>query len=392
MEGLAPSGLGRAEDGSLVPFALPGDAVTAGGKVIERAAEHAAPPCPHFARCGGCVIQHASDAFVADWKAGMVRDALTRNGLSAEIAGVETSPPATRRRAKIAGRRTKSGALVGFHERRTHQIVPIPSCKVLRPALVELLPALETLTRRIASRKGEVAYTVTETETGPDLLISGGKALDGALRMELAAFAQEQSLSRLVWEDEPIVTRTPPFHRMGRAEVAPPPGAFLQATREGEQALVSRVTEAVGDARRVIDLFSGCGTFSLPLAERAEVHAVEVFGPMLKSLDHGWRHAKGLKRVTTETRDLFREPVRADELSRFEAAVLDPPRKGARAQVAQVAASSLGRVVMVSCNPATFAQDARVLVEAGFEMGPITVVDQFRWSAHVELVSAFTRL
>jgi 23S rRNA (uracil1939-C5)-methyltransferase len=388
---LTPGGLGQTAEGEAVPYALPGEVVGATGTVDGTSLHRVTPPCPHFGTCGGCILQHASDAFVADWKADVVRDACARAGLEAEIAGVVTSPPGSRRRAKLAGRRTKSGALIGFHARRTHQIVEIPDCRVLHPSLRALLPGLRELTREIASRKGEVGFSVTRTANGPDLMIESGKPLTGPLRLRLAALAEELGLSRLTYGEEPIATRLPPVQKFGRAEVAPPPGAFLQATPEGEAALVAGVTAATAGARRVLDLFAGSGTFALSLAETAEVVAVETSGPMLAALDRGWRHATGLKRVTTLRRDLFRDPLIGVELDGFDAAVVDPPRAGARAQVEALAVSSIGRVVMVSCAPATFATDARRLVDAGFAMGPVTVVDQFRWSPHIELISAFTR-
>ncbi|ROU03285.1 class I SAM-dependent RNA methyltransferase [Histidinibacterium lentulum] len=388
---LTPGGLGQTAAGGPVPYVLTGETVSPTGKVLTQSPHRVTPPCPHFGTCGGCVLQHASDAFVADWKAEVVHDALTRSGLKAEIAGVVTSPIGSRRRAKLAGRRTKSGALVGFHARRTHQIVEIPECRVLHPSLLALVPALRDLTREIASRKGEVAYSVTTTANGPDLMIEGGKPLTAPLRQRLAALAEKLSLSRLTCGEEPIATRLPPVQRFGRAEVAPPPGAFLQATPEGEAALVDGVRAATSGARRMLDLFAGSGTFALSIAEAVEVQAVEASAPMLAALDRGWRHATGLKRVTTLRRDLFRDPLVGPELDGFDVAVVDPPRAGARAQVEALAASGIRRVVMVSCAPATFAPDARRLVDAGFSMGPVTVVDQFRWSPHVELISAFTR-
>ena len=198
-------------------------------------------------------------------------------------------------------------------------------------------------------------------------------------------------MSRLVWGDEIVAELEPPVQQMGRARVVPPPGAFLQATAHGEAALRDTVRAAVGDAARIVDLFAGCGTFTLPLAETAEVHAVEGEAAMLAALDRGWRGVPGLKRVTTEARDLFRRPLLADELARFDAAVIDPPRAGAQAQITELATSQIGVIAMVSCNPASFARDAKMLLNQGYEMGPITVVDQFRWSPHVELATRFTR-
>ncbi|MCC5983842.1 MAG: class I SAM-dependent RNA methyltransferase, partial [Rhodobacteraceae bacterium] len=196
-------------------------------------------------------------------------------------------------------------------------------------------------------------------------------------------------LARLAWEGEVIALAALPAQTFGRAQVVPPPGAFLQATEDGEATLLAAVRGAVGDAARVADLFAGCGTFTLPLAERAEVHAVEGDAAMLAALDAGWRRAAGLKRVRTETRDLFRRPLLADELACFDAVVIDPPRAGAAAQVAELARAQVPVIAAVSCNPVTFARDARVLVAAGYCLQTVQVVDQFRWSAHVELAARF---
>jgi 23S rRNA (uracil1939-C5)-methyltransferase len=223
-----------------------------------------------------------------------------------------------------------------------------------------------------------------------DIAVSGGRALDGAFEAQLGQEAQRLNVARLTWEGEVIASVQPAVQRFGGAAVVPPPGAFLQATREGEAALLSAVQEIVGEARRVVDLFAGCGTFSLPLAQHAEVHALEGEAAMMAALDRGWRGAQGLKKVSTETRDLFRNPVMAEDL-RYDAAVIDPPRAGAQAQTAELAASSVARIAFVSCNPVTFARDAKLLVDAGYRLDWVQVVDQFRWSSHVELVGAFLR-
>ena len=208
--------------------------------------------------------------------------------------------------------------------------------------------------------------------------------------LALTELAQKRGLARLTVGAETIVTLAPPSQSLGPARVVPPPGAFLQATRHGEQALTQAVQAHLGQAARIVDLFAGAGTFTLPLAKTAEVHAVEGAADLLEALDHGWRFGTGLRRVTTEVRDLFRRPLLPDEL-RYDAAVIDPPRAGAEAQVAEICRSDLPRLAMVSCNPVTFARDAQQLVSAGYTLGPITVVDQFRWSAHVELCAPFTR-
>lgn len=395
IESLTHHGLGRTGDGMLVPRALPGEEVEllpdGSARILAPVPERVAAPCRHFKTCGGCTMQHASDGFVARWKAGIVEKALSAQGIAATVEAVETSPPESRRRAKLSGRRTKKGATVGFHARASDLLVEVPACRLLAPELVALIPALEELTILAASRKGEIGLTVTQSRAGPDIWIDTDKPLDPPARMALAALAQRHRLARLVWRDEPVVTLHPPVQRFGSADVVPPPGAFLQATAEGEAALVAAVTEGLGDAARIVDLFAGCGTFALPLAARAEVHAVEGDAAMLAALDRGWRGAPGLRRVTTEARDLFRRPLLPEELRGFDAAVIDPPRAGAAAQAAALAESRLPRVAMVSCSPPTFARDAATLLAAGFSMTRLRVVDQFRWSPHVEVTALFTR-
>ncbi|MCM2561949.1 class I SAM-dependent RNA methyltransferase [Lutimaribacter sp. EGI FJ00015] len=395
---LGHQGDGIAPGPVFAPLTLPGEVVdgTRDGarlddvKIVTPSPHRVAPPCRHFKSCGGCLLQHASDDFVAEWKQDVVRTALESQGLEAEFRPMHTSPPRSRRRAGLSARRTKKGAIAGFHGRASGTIVEIPDCQLVHPDLLPALAFAQRLAILGGSRKGELSVMVTRTLNGLDIAVTGGKSLDGPLRLALAQEAEAAGLARIAWEDEVIATRMPPTQRLGRAEVSPPPGAFLQATEDGEAALLAGVAQAVGDAARVVDLFAGCGTFSLPLAERAEVTAIEGDAEMLRALDGGWRMAQGLKKVTTRPRDLFRNPLMADELARFDAAVIDPPRAGAAAQVAELAQSDLPVVAMVSCNPVTFARDARVMVEAGWRLDWVKVVDQFRWSPHVELVARLT--
>ncbi|WP_166417723.1 class I SAM-dependent RNA methyltransferase [Cochlodiniinecator piscidefendens] len=360
-------------------------------KIITPSADRVKPPCSHAKSCGGCSLQHASDAFVEDWKQGVVDTALIAQGVEAKAACIKTSPPRSRRRASLSGKRTKKGAIVGFHGRASGTVIEVPNCTLLHPDLMDIIPVLQEMTVLGASRKGEASFTIAQTLNGVDVLVRDVKPADTPLRMELAQLAGKAGLSRLTWEDELIAGRAPAYQMFGKASVAPPPGAFLQATREGEQALLAPVLDALDGAKKVVDLFAGSGTFSLPAAETAEVHAVESEGNMLSALDTGWRQAKGLKRVTTETRDLFRRPLMPDEFKFVDAVIIDPPRAGAEAQIKELAKSDVPVIAMVSCNPVTFARDARLLVGAGYSLGSITVVDQFRWSPHVELVASFTK-
>jgi 23S rRNA (uracil1939-C5)-methyltransferase len=398
IERLGHHGDGIAEGPVFAPRTLPGEVVsgTLDGQTLgdirinQPSPDRVAPPCRHYKSCGGCQLQHASDSFVAAWKTDVVARALAANGVEAPLRPIFTCEPRSRRRATLSARRTKKGARAGFHARASDVIVEIPDCQLLHP---DLMPALEVacdLARIGASRRGELSLTATLSRAGLDIAVAGGLPADGPLLIELAQAAQRHDLARLAWEGEVVATRRPPSQPFGAAAVVPPPGAFLQATASGEAALLAAVQEAAGDAARLVDLFSGCGTFSLPLAARAEVHAVEGDAAMIKALDQGWRHAQGLRKVTTEARDLFRRPLTPDELTRFGACVLDPPRAGAEAQVEELAQAGVARIAYVSCNPVTFARDARRLIQAGYALNWVQVVDQFRWSAHIELASCFT--
>ena len=357
-------------------------------RIVEPSPDRVRPPCRHARSCGGCQLQHAADTFVATWKLDVVRRAMAAQELEAPLRPIVTSPPGSRRRATLSARRGKSGAMAGFHARASDTVVPIPDCQLLRPDLMTALPVAEALASAGASRKGELGVQATASLAGLDIAVHGGKAVDAALRTALAELAGRHALARLSWDDEVIAMRARPEQAIARCRVTPPPGAFLQATAEGERALQAAVAEALSGARRIVDLFAGCGTFALALAEAAPVHAVEGDAAMLAALDHGWRHATGLKPVTTEARDLFRRPLSGQELNGFDGAVIDPPRAGAAAQTTELARAGPARVAMVSCNPVTFARDARILVDAGYRIGFVQVVDQFRWSTHVELVAA----
>ena len=394
---LGHKGDGIADGPILAPLTLPGETVAGEGvdgrmeapRILTPSPDRVKAPCRHFRQCGGCALQHASDDFVARWKQGVVETALAAQGLDTPFRPLHTSPPLSRRRATLAGRRTKKGALIGFHARRSDTIVPITDCHVLHPDLMARLPALAEVTRLGASRSATLAFALTRSGVGIDCAVTGGKPLDEALRLALPRFLSQ--FARMTWNGETVFTETPPVQHFGPAAVTPPPGAFLQATPDGEAALLSAMQEATEGATHIVDLFAGCGTFALPLAARAPVHAVEGAPDMLAALDHGARHASGLKPVTTEARDLFRRPLTTEDLARFDAAIIDPPRAGAKAQVRELAAAKIPRIGFVSCNPVTFARDAKTLSDAGYRLDWVQVIDQFRWSPHIELAARFTR-
>lgn len=391
-DGIAPGPVyaARTLPGEVIRGEVAGDRMAA-PKIVTPSPDRIAAPCPHYAACGGCALLHARDDFVAGWKQQVVATALAAQGLKAAFRPIATSPARSRRRAVLSGRRTKKGALVGFHGRASDSLTAVPGCRVLTPALVAILPALEAIVAAGGSRKGEMSLTVTDTPAGIDVAARGGKPACVGLDADLAAIVAAHPIARLSWEGEVLLQAAPPAIAFGSARVVPPPGAFLQATRDGEAALLAAVVEAVDGATRIADLFAGCGTFALPLSTQAEILAVEGEAAMLAALAAGWRGAGGLRALRTETRDLFRAPIPAADLNRFDAVVIDPPRAGAAAQCAELARSAVPRIAAVSCNPVSFARDAATLVAGGYALDWVRVVDQFRWSPHVELAALFRR-
>ena len=355
-------GDGIAEGPVYAPRTLPGEVVTGvlqgqllqDVKILTPSEQRVSPPCRHFKSCGGCQVQHASDPFVAEWKVDVVRKALESHGLEIDFRPIHTSPPASRRRAGFAAKRTKKGALVGFHGRASDVIVETPDCQLLDPEVLAARVVAEDLALAGASRKAALSVLVTTSQTGLDISVSDGKPLDRPLRQTLAMICEKHRLARLSWGDEVVAMRTPPVQQFDGIAVAPPPGAFLQATVAGQDCLIAAVKEIATGAGYVIDLFAGCGTFGLPLSKEARVHAVEGDARMLEALDAGWRHTTGLKHVTTEARDLFRRPLLQDELAKADLVVLDPPRAGAEAQVAVLAESRVPKIAYVSLQSGDF--------------------------------------
>lgn len=383
-----------------VPYTLPGERVTAeveGGRgrlvrVDEPSADRIAPFCPYFGRCGGCVAQHVGPDLYARWKRGKVATALAGTGLPDVVEPLVDAHGTGRRRVTFHAHRDEEGRpLVGFMEARTHRIVAIDHCPVTEPALDDAPNAARRLAAILLGTGKPLDIAVTATEVGLDIDLRGTGALSDRLRQRCIGLAAELDLGRLSRHGEVLVERRPAAVAVGTARVPPPPGAFLQATAQGEERLAALVVEGCAGSRRVADLFAGIGPFALHLAAGAEVHAVDGDAAMLLALDRAAREAPGLRRITTERRDLFRRPLLPLELDGFEAIVLDPPRAGAEAQVRQIAESSIERVVMVSCDAGTFARDSATLVAVGFRLERVVPVDQFRWSAHVEIVGTFRR-
>jgi len=402
--GAQADGIAETPKGPLyVPYVLPGERVLVAPegegragllKIVAPSPQRVAAPCRHFTRCGGCAIQHAAPDFYAAWKRDLGAAALNSRGIDTEIAPLVPTQARSRRRATFAVTRTRKSAMVGYYARGSHEIVPVSECPLVVPEIEKAIPALAEIVAPGLSRSARASVLVTATLNGLDLAVTGGKPLDGPLRAELGSHAKTADIARLSWDGEIVAERRSPEIELSGLRVALPVGGFLQPTLEGEAALIRLVRESVGKARRVADLFAGCGTFTAALSGASAVHAVESEKKALAALERAVREqgpSLGLKPVTAETRDLARRPLLASELDRFDAVVIDPPRAGASAQTEEIAKSKVPVVVSVSCNPATFARDARMLLDGGYRLDGVTPVDQFLWSPHLEVVGIFRR-
>ncbi|MCP5432374.1 MAG: class I SAM-dependent RNA methyltransferase [Alphaproteobacteria bacterium] len=389
-------------EGIFIPGTVPGDRVRVSifcghGRVlelVEPGAGRAEPVCPHYSLCGGCALQHIDEATYRLWKTDQVKHALASRGFTdLPLETMIAIPPGTRRRVSLGTRMNGGERVLGFRERSSNRIVHVEECPVARPEIVAALQGLKVLMAAGLSEGGAAEVQVTVTEAGLDVAVwpQGGGALEPWRREALANEAMMLSLARFTWGGEVVAERSRPFVLMSGVRVEPPPGAFLQPSSEGEAALARLVTRAVGDAGKTADLFAGCGTFTFALARRVPVHAVEADGEQLAALEAAARSEQGLKPITVERRDLTRRQLVVSELKLYKAAVLNPPRTGARVQIAEVARADLAKVVIVSCNPATFARDARTLVDGGYTFEQLTPVDQFVWSADIELVGVFSK-
>jgi 23S rRNA (uracil1939-C5)-methyltransferase len=365
-------------------------------EVLEASPDRVPPPCVHFGDCGGCALQHWRREPYLAWKAEQIRLALARERIETDILPPFAAAPGSRRRLALHARMGRGGAEIGFKARRSWRLATIEVCPVADPRLVAAFPALRRLAGPLFEQsKSAPTLHVTLTDTGIDVDITGVERRTGGLsadaRSQVAEAAAASDFARVTLAGDPIYQARPSMVRIGRASVALPAGGFLQAVAEAEAVMGDFARTALTGAKTVVDLYCGVGAFALRLAEDAGVTAYDVSAAAVRALATAQGATAGLKAVVAEARDLVRRPVLAAELRRFDAAVIDPPRAGALEQHRELASSTLARVASVSCNPLTFARDARILTDAGFTLVRVLPVDQFLWSPHVELVGVFER-
>ena len=386
-----------------VPYTLPGETVTVEPvpgqpdrrhliRIESESPERIAPICPHFGVCGGCAMQHWQTERYREWKRGLIVEAMRQSGLEAPVDAPIDAHGEGRRRATFHARRGGNDILtVGFATLRAHQLVAIDRCPVLAPSLDGALKAAWALVEALKPQKKPLDIQVTATDTGLDVDVRGSGPLPAARARSLARIAQTHRLARLTRHGELIAQQAAPTVTIGRVRVALPPGGFLQATAAGETALAALVLAATASSKNIADLFCGVGPFALRLAERARVSAFDQDEAAIAALKQAANAVSGLKPIEATARDLFRRPLVASELSKFDAVVFDPPRQGAQAQARELAGSKVPVVIAVSCNAATLARDAKPLVDGGYRMTRVTPVDQFRYSPHVEIVARLER-
>ena len=383
---IAARGDGVTATGKHVPFGVPGDTLGDDGSLVE-GPRHQVPPCRHYPECGGCQLQHVDDEAYRGYLVSRVATALDQHGLETELREPHLSPPNSRRRASLRALKVGKSAVIGFNAAKSHRIVDMYEDHILRPELLGLVGPLRQLLGGLLQprRTGEVQLTLVDQ--GADLSLRGVEPKGFEAMEALTAFCERNRLARLSIDQglgpETLYEPVPATITLSGVPVTFPVGGFLQATEDGEAALVACVREAVGDSDRIADLFAGLGTFALALS--GKVYAAEASRDAVLALK---RAAPG---IAAEHRDLYRRPLDTGELANFDAVVLDPPRAGAEEQMKGLAASTVPRIAYVSCNPATFARDAKLLADGGYRLEWARPVGQFRWSTHVELAAAFSR-
>jgi len=396
-------GIAETADGpAFIPYTLPGETVEAEVipghpdrrhllRVDNTSPDRVTPFCPHFGICGGCAIQHWAETPYRAWKRDLVVTALAQAGIEASVDALIDAHGEGRRRAVLHARHgTKDILEVGFSTLRAHILVPIDSCPVLAPSMAGTIPAAWAIAEALGPLRKPLDIQATATMNGLDVDVRGSGALNAARTGALARIAEKHALARITRHGEMVTQRAAPNVKIGRATLTLPPGSFLQATELGEETLAKLVAGHAGKSKTIADLFCGVGPFALRLAESAKVTAMDSDGAALNALSQA-AHAPGLKAIAVQKRDLFRRPLTVPELKSFDAVIFDPSRQGADAQARELAKSKVPVVIAVSCNAATFARDAKILIDGGYRLSAVTPVDQFKYTAHVEIVARFAR-
>lgn len=408
--GVGGDGVSQGPDGQIfVPMALEGERVKIrlGKKgrfgykselleIIDESPDRIKPTCQHFGSCGGCQMQYMPDALYTEWMKESVAATLAHHGHEDTVVNEPIiSPEASRRRVNLKVLKTAGGIVLGFNKRASHQLVSLKECPVTRSEITDIFKPLKKVLNDIfpPRKAGEVAITLTAS--GIDLLIDAPMEISLEQREALVDFANAHDIASLNWNDrgfmDPVIIRGEAVMNFAGAQVPLPPSSFIQATDEGEAALVNLVLKGVEGCRRVADLFSGIGTFTFPLAKKAQVLAVEGFKPASDACQAGINRSTGFKQIINKHRDLYRRPMTAKELKGFDAVVFDPPRAGAKEQVDALKDSDIPTLVAVSCSPNSFGRDGRILKEGGYTLDSVTPVGQFRWTPHIELVGVYKK-
>jgi len=354
------------------------------------------PVCKVFGKCGGCQLQYLPDAVYRAWLKARASMALEQHGFKASVVSDPIiTPQKSRRRVALKVLKMGKGVVIGFTKKQTHQIVDVKDCPVTRLEITDLIAPLRKLLTVILPNRVQGELHITLTSTGIDILVDAPVELTLAAREQMVDFANTHDIAAIHWRDQgfldPVIIRRVPMMDMSGVHVPLAPAAFIQASEEGERALVAEVVAACSTAKRVVDLFSGIGTFTFPLAKTHQILTVEGAKPAYDALQMGVKRAAGLKQIIAKHRDLYRRPLTGAELAGFDAVVFDPPRAGAKEQVLELAQSDVQTIVGVSCNPNTFSRDARILADGGYTLNRVVPVGQFLWSTHLELVSVFTK-
>ncbi|UXN05304.1 class I SAM-dependent RNA methyltransferase [Bartonella sp. HY761] len=398
--GAGGDGIAKGSSGNIyVPFTLPGEkanVATEGDKgtliaLTSKSNERIEPTCVYFEDCGGCSLQHWNRENYEAWKRDLVVHALEARGLKTEVAPLISCEPQTRRRIVLTAKATPKGLVLGFNRYQSNEIVEIHECPVTVEAITSRFDDIHAIAAVLQDNARSFHVTVTAANNGLDIMISGVENIEDRHRQRLTTLAIKLNIARIAIDDEIIIEVAKPLIDFDGVEVILPPGGFLQATTEAEIAMTGIAVNWLKKTKNAVDLFSGSGTFTFPMAKKMNVKAVENTAAALQALDRASRYATGLKTVVHEERDLFRRPLNAKELAQFDGLVFDPPRAGAEEQAKEIANAIISRVVAVSCNPVTLARDLSILVKGGYKLEKVIPVDQFLWSPHVEAVALLSK-